>query len=372
MTFPAKAVPSQSIAPRTPSVPGEMPIPARTEAAVLSKLGEPLRLMTVAIPQLASGQVLVEVAYSGVCHTQLLEARGQRGPDRFLPHTLGHEGSGTVVRVAPGVTKVQPGDHVVLSWIKGSGAEAPPPIYTSEDGAIHSGAVSTFMRHTVACENRVTPVPKSMPLREASLLGCAVSTGVGMVLNTARIRPGNSVAIFGVGGIGLSAVLGARLADAAVIIAIDIFEQKLERARQLGATHVINARTQDLLSAILEITGGCGVDCAIEAAGTRETMETAFRSVRDAGGLCVLAGNLPANQSISLNPFDLIKGKRIVGTWGGETNPDRDIPRYVELYAAGRLRLAPLIVHEYGLGQINRALDDLEQGKAGRPVIRMW
>lgn len=340
-----------------------------TLAAVLTELNRPLQLCKVSIPALKPGQVLVEVAYSGVCHSQLLEVRGKRGPDRFLPHTLGHEGSGIVAEVGPGVTKVKPGDRVVLSWIKGSGAEAGGTMYQGPEGPINSGAISTFMRHTVTCESRVTPIPDTMPLREAALLGCAIPTGAGIVLNTAEVRPGSSVAIFGLGGIGLSAVLASSLMNAAVIIAVDLFDHKLEQARRVGATHLINARRQDPLVTILEITGRQGVDYAIEAAGQRTTMETAFQAVRDGGGLCVLAGNLPQGELIALNPFDLIKGKRIVGTWGGESQPDRDIPLYANLYLSGRLKLEPLITQSNRLEEINRTLDDLESGKVGRALI---
>lgn len=346
-------------------------MPKQTEAAVLFELAQPLRLITLSIPDLKPGQVLVDVAYSGVCRSQLLEVRGKRGEDRFLPHTLGHEGSGTVLEVGAGVTKVKPGDYVVLSWIKGTGADVPSTVYQSSEGPINSGAISTFMRQTVTCENRVTPIPDAMPLREAALLGCAIPTGAGIVLNTARVQPGSSVAVFGVGGIGLSAVLAADLMNATTIIAVDVFDHKLEQARQVGATHLINAHQQDPLATILEITGGRGVDYAIEAAGRRETMEMAFQSVRDNGGLCVLAGNLPYGQSISLDPFDLIKGKRIIGTWGGESQPDRDIPLYVDLYLAEKLKLDSLITHEYRLEDINHAFDDLEQGKVGRALIEM-
>ena len=346
-------------------------MPMQTEAAVLFELAQPLRLITLSIPDLKPGQVLVDVAYSGVCRSQLLEVRGKRGPDRFLPHTLGHEGSGTVLEVGAGVTKVKPGDRVVLSWIKGNGADVPSTVYQSSEGPINSGAISTFMRQTVTCENHVTLIPDAMPLREAALLGCAIPTGAGIVLNTARVRPGSSVAVFGVGGIGLSAVLAADLMNATTIIAVDVFEHKLEQARQLGATYLINARQQDPLATILEITGGRGVDYAVEAAGRRETMETAFQAVRDNGGLCILAGNLPHGERISLNPFDLIKGKRIIGTWGGESQPDMDIPLYVDLYLAGKLKLDLLITHEYRLEDINQAFDDLEQGKVGRTLITM-
>lgn len=342
-----------------------------TLAAVLTELNRPLRLCTISLPTLRQGQVLVDVAYSGVCHSQLLEVRGKRGPDRFLPHTLGHEGSGIVREVGPGVTKVKPGDRVVLSWIKGRGAETGGTVYQGPDGPINSGAISTFMRRTVTCENRVTPIPEAMPLREAALLGCAIPTGAGIVLNTAAVRPGSSVAVFGIGGIGLSAILASNFMNAAIIIAVDLFDHKLEQARQVGATHLINARRQDPLATILEITGRQGVDYAIEAAGQRTTMETAFRAVRDGGGLCVLAGNLPQGEMITLNPFDLIKGKRIVGTWGGESHPDRDIPLYANLYLSGRLKLEPLITQSNRLEEINQVLDDLEAGKVGRALIAM-
>lgn len=343
----------------------------KTVAAVLEELNKPLRIRELTIPDLKPGQVLVEVAYSGVCHSQLLEVHGGRGPDRFLPHTLGHEGSGTVLEVGAGVTKVKPGDRVVLSWIKGSGADVPSTVYQSAEGPINSGAISTFMRQTVTCENRVTPIPDVMPLPEAALLGCAIPTGAGIVLNTARVHPGSSVAVFGVGGIGISVVLAADLVHATTIIAVDVFDHKLKRARQVGATHLINACKQNPLTTILEITGQRGVDYAIEAAGQRETMETAFQVVRDNGGLCVLAGNLSHGERISLDPFDLIKGKRIVGTWGGETQPDRDIPLYVNLYLSGKLKLDGLITHTYSLGEINQALEDLGHGKVGRALIEM-
>ena len=342
-----------------------------TLAAVLYGAGEPLRLQELSIPKLKPGQILVEVAYSGVCQSQLLEVRGKRGQDRFLPHTLGHEGSGVVLEVTPEVTKVKPGDRVVLSWIRGKGAEVGSTVYASEQGAVNSGAISSFMRRAVTSENRVTPIPETMPLREAALLGCAVPTGAGVVLNTARVRPGSSVAVFGAGGIGLSAVLAADLMNAAIIIAVDVIAHKLEQAKTLGATHLVNARTQDALATILEITNGCGVDYAIEAAGLRETMEMAFRTVRERGGLCVLAGNLPQGQCIQLDPMELIKGKQVVGTWGGESQPDRDIPIYVDLYQRGRLKFDRLITHSYSLAEVNQALRDLEEGKTGRGIIEM-
>jgi len=343
----------------------------QTEAAVLFETGQPLRIIELEIPDLKPGQVLVDTAYSGVCHSQLLEVSGKRGPDRFLPHALGHEGSGVVQEVGKGVTKVKPGDHVVLTWIKSHGADVPSTVYQSSSGPVNSGAISTFMRHTVTCENRVVPIIEAMPLREAALLGCAIPTGAGIVLNTAGVQKDSSVAVFGVGGIGLSVVLAANLVQAGPIIAVDVFDHKLEQARKLGATLLVNAGRQNPLAAIQEITGGKGVDYAIEAAGKQETMEAAFESVRDNGGLCILAGNLPSGERISIDPFNLIRGKRIIGSWGGGSQPDSDIPKYIDYYLAGRLRLDQLLTHSYSLEKINEALEDLENGKIGRALIDM-
>jgi len=344
----------------------------KTKAAVLRNLNKPLVIEELSIPELKEGQVLVKVVSSGICHSQLNEIKGRRGPDRFLPHTLGHEGSGIVQATGPGVSKVKAGDHVVLTWIKGTGIDAPAIAYTGSDGGIvNSGAISTFMEYAVVSENRVVRVPKEIAFKEASLLGCAIPTGMGIVMNTAKLQKGGSVAIFGLGGIGLSALLAADIMQAAVIIAIDINEEKLKQARSLGATNVINANQQDSLAAVLEITRGAGVDCAIEAAGLRQPMETAFKAVRNNGGLCVLAGNLAHGERISIDPLDLIKGKRVVGTWGGETQPDRDIPKYVDLYLAGKLKLSRLITHVYALENINEALQQLEEGNVGRALIGM-
>lgn len=343
----------------------------RTEAAILTELGRPIELWDLEVPALRAGQVLVEIAYSGLCHTQLLEARGAKGPDRFLPHTIGHEGSGTVIGIGPGVVKVKEGDRVVLSWIQGSGAVVGSTVYSSSSGPVNSGAVSTFLRHAVTCESRVTKIPSELPLREASLLGCAVPTGAGIVMNTAALEAGASVAIFGTGGIGLSAILGAVIRKAGTIIAVDISEEKLAQAKRLGATHTINAASVDAVAAIMEATGGRGVDCAVEAAGKPQTMEAAFRSVRGKGGVCVLAGNLPQGKTISIDPMGLISGKRLVGTWGGESVPDRDIPLFAGMFLGGSLNLQELIAAEYPLSGINRAFEDLERGLPGRALISM-
>ncbi len=342
-----------------------------TEAAILTELGKPLSLLPLTIPELKPGQVLVDVAYSGLCHTQLLEIRGKRGPDPYVPHALGHEGSGIVAETAPDVKKVKPGDRVVISWMKGAGADVPSTAYISGDLKINSGAVGTFMRRTVTSENRVTPIPDALPLREAALLGCAIPTGAGVVLNTAKVKAGDSVAIFGIGGIGQSAVLAADFSEAGTIIAVDVVESKLELARRFGATRLIDARKEDPLKSIMEITGGRGVAFSFEAAGRGETMEVAFEAVRPGGGLCVLVGNLPFGERISIDPFELIRGKNIAGTWGGESRPDKDIPFYADLYLSGKLNLKDMITHVYALGEINRGFDELESGVVQRGLIDM-
>jgi S-(hydroxymethyl)glutathione dehydrogenase/alcohol dehydrogenase len=348
-----------------------MTAPVKTPAAVLINIGQPLEIMELEIPELKPGQLLVDVEYAGVCHSQLHEVRGGRGPDNYLPHTLGHEGSGTVMKTGPGVEKVKPGDKVVLTWIKGEGMDVPGTVYNSEIGKINSGAISTFVKYTVTCENRVVPLQQNMPIREAALLGCAVPTGAGILINTVTVKPGSTIAIFGVGGIGLSALLAAVMLKASQIIAIDIVSAKLDEAKKLGATHVINAKQENVLDKIKEITGGAGVDNAIEAAGRPETMETAFQSIKYNGGLCVLAGNVKFGEKISLDPFDLIKGRKIIGTWGGETQPDTDLPKYESLFLSNELPFGKLVSNEWSLKNINEAFDALEAGEVSRALINL-
>jgi len=343
----------------------------KTQAAVLSEVNKPLIIEELLVPDLLAGQVLVKIAYSGICHTQLNEIRGLKGEDKFLPHTLGHEGSGIVEAIGADVKKVKIGDRVVLTWIKGSGADIAATAYKRKDGTIvNSGAISTFMTKAVVSENRLVKIPEEMPLREAALLGCAIPTGAGIVLNTAKIKTGDRLAIFGVGGIGLSAILAAKFKQASMIIAVDISDDKLKHSLKLGATHIINAKKQDVLAEILNITKKLGVDYAIECAGKKESMEGAFRSVRDKG-ICVIAGNLPQGEQISINPFDLIKGKQIIGTWGGETRPDNDIPLYADWYLKDKLDLKVIIAQCYKLSEINEAFNDFTQGRTGRMLINM-
>ena len=343
----------------------------KTKAAILFSINQPLRIIDLDIPKLKPGQVLVDIAYSGVCRSQLNEIKGLKGKDNYLPHTLGHEGSGIVLDVGQGVKKVNPGDHVVMTWIKGIGYDVPSTAYHSPEGLVNAGAISTFMQKTVISENRLVPISRDIPLKEAAVLGCAVPTGAGIVLNKIDASNCNSIAVFGVGGIGLSSIMIASTVGIKVIIAIDIIERKLNLAQKLGATHILNADGSDILSDIMGITNSKGVDYSIEAAGKKETMELAFQSVQDTKGKCIIAGNLSDGDMIEINPMYLIKGKKIVGTWGGETIPDEDIPKYVQWYLSGRIELDKLIKKEYHLHEINLAISDLENGKVDRPLINM-
>ncbi|HLH77680.1 MAG TPA: zinc-binding dehydrogenase [Candidatus Binataceae bacterium] len=344
--------------------------PRLTQAAILFEVGQPLKIVELSLPSLRTGQVLVEIAYSGVCRSQLLEVRGERGIDRYLPHALGHEGSGVVRGVGPGVSRVKLGDHVVLSWLKGPGVDAAGARYRAGAAVINSGALATFMRHAVVAENRLTRIAPSLDLRAAALLGCAIPTGAGAVLHAAGLKAGASVAVFGCGGVGLSAIAAASLTHARPIIAVDLNPVQLWRARRAGATEVIDATVQAPVAAIQAITCGQGVDCAIEAAGQARAMEAALSSVGEKG-ICVLAGNLRQGGQIAIDPFDLIRGKRLVGTWGGGTRPARDLPRYARWLRAGVWPLNAMLGRIYRLEEINDAIEDLAAGRGGRGLIAM-
>lgn len=342
----------------------------KTLAAVLVETGKPLVLGELEVPPLEPGQVLVQIAYSGVCHTQLLECRGYRGEDRYLPHCLGHEGSGTVLEVGPGVGKEKVGDRVILSWMKGSGADAPGPRYRWNGRTVNAGPITTFSRYSVISENRLTVLVGEIGMREAAMLGCAVPTGAGAVFNTARPAPGQSLAVFGAGGIGLCALAAGAIAGCTPIVAVDIQECKLTLAKQMGASHCVNAGAGAVLEEIERICPG-GVDFAIEATGRPDVMVQALSSVRSQGGVAVVIGNARHGERLELDPRQLNLGKRLLGTWGGDNWPDRDFPRYGKLLRAGKLDLAPTMVEPYALSDVNRALDDLEAGRTVRPLIGM-
>ena len=342
----------------------------KMKAAVLYELNKPLVIEELEIPPLGRGQVLVKILYTGICRTQINEMKGVKGPDKYLPHTLGHEASGIVEDIGQGVTKVEKGDYVVLHWMKGSGLDAPSTQYLLGDKKINSGAITTFNEYSVISENRMTKIPREVPPDVASIIGCAVLTGSGMIKNNLKTKPENTLAVFGVGGLGTSAVLLASAIGCPIIIAVDIHDNKLKLAEECGATHTINAAKEDPVAKIKEITNGQGVDQAVESSGIKSVVETAFESIRY-GGTLVFAGNIKKGEKICLDPWDLINGKKIFGTYGGAARPDEDIPYYVTLYLEGKLKLEKLLTHVYRLEEINQAFEDIEKGKVGRALIRL-
>jgi S-(hydroxymethyl)glutathione dehydrogenase/alcohol dehydrogenase len=340
----------------------------KTQAALLVELGKPLQVVEIDVPELKPGQVLVEVAFSGVCHTQVLEARGHRGADPYVPHCLGHEGSGTVIQVGAGVTKCKAGDQVVLSWLKGSGMNVPGTVYKWDGRDVNAGGVTTFQRHAVVSENRLTKLPEGLSLREAIVLGCALPTGLGAVVNTANPVAGQSIAVYGCGGIGQSAIVGARASGCCPIIAVDPNPTKREMALSFGADYAIDPTAVDPVAEVKKLTGG-GADFAIEATGLPAVMLQAVQCVRSQGGRAVVIGNAHAGQTIALDPRLLNDGKSLLGCWGGDAVPDRDFPRFAKLLTTSRINIGPLLSQSYSLARINDALDDLEAGRVGRPVI---
>ncbi|MBM3702931.1 MAG: zinc-binding dehydrogenase [Actinobacteria bacterium] len=341
----------------------------KTKAAVLYEQNQPLVIEEITIPEPREGQVLVKIIASGICRTQINEIKGEKGPDKFLPHTLGHEGAGIVRKVGKNVKKVKKGDHVVLTWIKGNGVDIPSSKYENNKGfAINSGAISTFMEYAVISENRLVVIPNEMPFNEAALLGCAIPTGAGIIKNSINLNKEKSISIFGIGGIGASALLYASAIGCSKIIAVDVNEKKLKFALDIGATQTINPKTENVISRIKEITDNNGTDYAVECSGKKEAMETAFASINNKG-IAAIAGNLSFGETISINPFDLILGKKIIGTWGGETKPDTDIPLYAKMFLSRELKLDKLISHRFRLEEINEAIKLIEKGDVVRAII---
>lgn len=343
----------------------------KTRAAILHETGRPLVVvddLEVCPPE--DGQVLVKVAYSGVCRSQLMEVCGGRGEDPYLPHLLGHEGSGVVIGIGPGVSKVAAGDRVVLTWIKGTGADAAGGRYARDGSTVNAGPIVTFAQHVVVSENRCVKLPDGVPMDVAALLGCAVPTGAGVVFSRMQPKRTSSMAVFGLGGVGLSALMAAAIHGCSPIVAVDVDDNKLSLARELGATTVVNARKADPIEVIRSVADG-GVDFAVEAAGRASTIQQAFECVRDHGGLCVFTSHPPEQERICLEPHAFHRGKKIEGSWGGGTDPDRDIPMYAVKYGEGVLPLEKLISHRFSLENVNEALDALESGKALRVLLEM-
>lgn len=341
------------------------------KAAILEKLNSPLVVDSIEPQRLQYGQVLVEVHKSGICGAQIGEIAGVRGPDRFLPHLMGHEGGGIVLEIGPGVKYVKPGDHVVMHWRKGVGIEADPPKYQRGDSLIGGGWVTTFNEMAVVSENRLTPIAEDIPFEIAALMGCAVTTGLGIINNEAHLKIGQSIAVIGCGGIGLNVIQGAAMVSANPIIAIDINNLKLQMAWEFGCTHTVNLTQEDISEKIEEIIGKNGSDVFVDTTGRPDLIAKAYRLTAPKG-ITIMVGQPHHSQYLIIpsivNDF---KGKMLMDSQGGLTNPTIDIPRYINLYRQKRLKLDNLITHRYPLGKINEAIKTIKDGKAGRVILEL-
>lgn len=346
--------------------------PRTMQAAVLTKLRHPLVVTEVTLPEkLTVGQVLVKIHFSGICGSQLGEIDGAKGDDKFLPHLLGHEASGSVIATGPGVRHVHAGDKVVLHWRKGLGIESETPIFLWNGIKVNAGWITTFNEYAIVSENRVTAIPDDSDLEVAALFGCAVTTGFGIIENNARVRIGESVVVFGSGGIGLNIIQAASLVGAYPVIAVDLYDNKLDLAKTMGATHVINSSTGDTRQAISNIVGNAGVDVFIDNTGQPAIIELGYQITKPQGRV-TLVGVPHKGNNISIYSLPLHFGKKLSGSHGGEALPHIDIPRYHNLYRSGRIRLQELITNHFTLDQINEAIMEMRSGNiSGRCLIRM-
>ncbi|GII57642.1 alcohol dehydrogenase [Planotetraspora thailandica] len=364
------------------------------KAALLENVGTPLVVRELTLDEPHEGEVLVRVEAAGVCHSDQHYLAGDlRCP---LPVVPGHEGAGVVEAVGPGVTRVAPGDRVCLMWRPRCGqcrnclvgrpalCEA-AGIQASSGGLLdgtsrlssagakvhHLLGVSCFAEYSVVSERAVVPVPEGVPAEIAAIAGCAVITGVGAVLNAIGRCAGDGIVIFGAGGVGLSSVLGAVLAGANPIVAVDVVPERLEMAASLGATHTVNAARDDVADALHTIRPG-GMEWAIEAIGRPATLETAVDVLRPGGTLVAVGlGAVGTTFSVPINVL-VQREKRVVGSLYGSANPLVDLPRLFELYLAGRLPLDALVGRRYTLDHINEAFADLTSGSVGRGVVLPW
>jgi S-(hydroxymethyl)glutathione dehydrogenase/alcohol dehydrogenase len=341
------------------------------KAAILVESKKPLVVDEFQLPDaLGVGQVLVKIHYTSICGAQINEIDAVKGPDKFLPHLLGHEASGTVIETGPGVTTVKADDRVVLHWRPSKGIQCQPPAYTWQGKKLNAGWVTTFNDYAVISENRLTVVPASFDSKVSPLLGCAVTTALGDINNAAKVKIGESVLIIGTGGVGLNLAQFAAMVGAYPIICVDIVDKKLEMAKKFGATHTINSKSvgDSLEAAVREIVGAGGVDKVLETTGRRAQIEFAY-GITAAKGACVLIG-VPT-EKVTLYTLPLHFNKVLTGSEGGQCVPDVDIPRIVRLSDAGKLSFDGLVTHEFPLDRINDALDVVRSGNAGRVLVEV-
>lgn len=362
-------------------------------AAVLYKAGEPLVIDDLTLDPPQAGEVKVRVAANGACHSDLHVMTGDmRMP---LPIVLGHEGAGIVTEVGPGVTSVRAGDHVVLSFSPVCGVctfctqghlhlceTRPKALGTLLDGTtrlhkngtdiFHFAFTASFAEETVVPESCAIKIRPDVPLDRACFVGCGTMTGIGAAINTAQVQPGSSVAVLGCGGVGLNVIQGAALVGARQIIAIDLVPQKLDFAKVFGATHFVNPAQDDPFMAVMDLTGGRGVEYAFEVISTPKTIELAFKMTARRG-VCTIVGVSPEGTRISLNPnvFTMTE-KRLQGSYYGSTRPRIDMPRLIDLYMDGKIKIDELVSRTFPLEGVNEAYELLKQGSVARSVIKFF
>ena len=339
------------------------------KSAILIESKKPLVVADIELPtKLEFGQVLVKVCYSGLCGAQINEIEAVKGPDKFLPHLLGHEGSGIVEKIGDGVTSVKPGDHVVLHWRKSAGIQSFTAKYSWNGKKVNAGWVTTFNEKAVVSENRLTAIPKDFDLRTAALFGCAVTSGFGAVNNDAKVKIGQSVLIFGIGGMGLSIAYAASLVTAYPIVGIDLHKDKIEMGKKFGLTHGIQANSNNLKEEINDIFGIKGPEITFETTGNSKVMEQAYE-ITPNDGKTIFVG-VP-DKKISIYSLPLAFNKTLAVSHGGNSVPDKDIPRYIRLVQNKKISLEKLITHEFDLSEINKAIDLFRSDKAGRIILKI-
>lgn len=340
----------------------------KTIAAILVEQQKPLEIAEVGLPPLSYGQVLVDIKVSRICGSQIGEIDGVKGPDRFLPHLLGHEGGGVVLETGPEVKHVKAGDRVVLHWRPGKGIESRPPVYDWNGKRVNAGMVTTFNRYAVVSENRLTPVPADTDFEICALLADTLTTGFGVIHNDAKMKIGEAVVIIGCGGIGLGVVLGAKLAGAHPIIAVDLHAHKLEVARTYGATHTIDAGQTDFCDATLQILNGQRPEVVIDGTGNPAVLEKAF-GLAAPDGRCIGFGVMPHDRKLSINTLPLHLGKVLTGSHGGDSQPAIDIPRYIRMMRDKRFDPIGFVSHRVRLNDVNDAIAKMRAGEVVHCMI---
>lgn len=329
------------------------------KAAILTELNAPLVVDDIAIPvPLDVGQVLVQMHYASICGAQLGEIAGKKGPDKYLPHLLGHEGVGTVLKIGPGVTTKAVGDDVILHWRPSEGIAAKGPVYDWHGTKVSAGPMACFAEQCVVSENRLTLLPDGIDEKVAPLFGCALTTAYGVITNDAALKPGQSVLIYGAGGVGLAIVMMSSLVNAFPIEIVDPATEKHQMAIDLGADEVMSYPNRSQYDVVFDTTG------------LSEVIGRAYVSTKPQGRT-ILIGVPRHDDPITIHSLPLHFGKVLTGSQGGDCKPHEDIPRLAALVRAGKLNLDGLITHEYALDRINEAFDLVRTGTAGRVLLRM-